>query len=265
MLTYPKIDPVAFHLGPLSVHWYGIMYLAAFASCWFVLSYRIRASERGFTVDQLSDIIFYAAVGIIVGGRLGYMIFYNWEHLIHKPWELFMVWQGGMSFHGGLIGCIVAIWLYGRHIGKTLLSIGDLVAPAVPIGLGLGRIGNFINGELWGRATTMPWGMVFPEADNLPRHPSQLYEFFLEGILLFLVLWIFSKKPKPSGAVSGLFLILYGLLRFIIEFFREPDSQVGYIAFGWLTEGQLLSLPMIIVGMLFLLWAYQRKNLCSNI
>lgn len=265
MLTYPNIDPVAFHLGPFPVHWYGIMYLVAFGGCWVALALRIRTSPRGFTVDQLSDIIFYSALGIIIGGRLGYMIFYNWSHLIHQPWQLFMVWLGGMSFHGGLIGAAVAIAIYGRHIGKTFLEIGDLVTPGVPIGLAAGRIGNFINGELWGRVTDAPWGMVFPSADLLPRHPSQLYEAFLEGIVMFAVLWVFSRQPKPRGAVSGMFLILYGIFRFSVEFFRSPDPQIGYLAFGWFTEGQLLSLPMIFLGVMLFAWAYRGRKLCSNI
>jgi len=265
MLIYPNINPVALQLGPLSVHWYGLMYLLGFIGGWALLAMRIRHSPRGFKVEQLSDILFYAALGIILGGRVGYMLFYHLDEAIHHPWSIFAIWQGGMSFHGGLIGVIVAMWLYARKIGKSLVAMTDLIAPVVPIGLGAGRIGNFINGELWGRVTDLPWGMVFPTGGDMPRHPSQLYEFFLEGVILFLVLWFFSRKERPAGAVSGLFLVLYGIFRFTVEFFREPDIQIGFVAFGWMSKGQLLSIPMIIAGIVMLLWAYRGKTACSNI
>lgn len=266
MLTYPEIDPVAFHLGPLPVHWYGITYLVAFLACWFVLSLRLTHSTfaRGFTKEQLSDILFYGAIGIIIGGRLGYMVFYDFHDLITNPVLLFETWKGGMSFHGGLIGVIIAMWIFAKRSGKHLIDVTDLIAPVVPIGLACGRIGNFINGELWGRVTTMPWGMVFPDSGNLPRHPSQLYEFFLEGISLFLILWFFSNKPRPRYAVSGMFLLFYGLFRFFVEFFREPDAQIGFVAFGWMSKGQLLSLPMIIFGIGLIVYAYKRNTLCNN-
>jgi len=261
MITYPEMNPIAFHIGPLAVHWYGLMYLFGFFGCWGLLVLRIKKSTfpRGFRVEQVSDILFYAALGVILGGRIGYILFYAWPNFVAHPWILFQIWQGGMSFHGGLIGVIIAIWFYARKIGKSLIEITDFIAPVVPIGLGAGRIGNFINGELWGRVTDVPWAMVFPQADLLPRHPSQLYEFLLEGVLLFIILWIFSQKLRPRWAVSGLFLLCYGLFRFVIEFFREPDAQIGYIAWGWLTKGQLLSLPMMIVGILMLVWAYRGK------
>jgi phosphatidylglycerol---prolipoprotein diacylglyceryl transferase len=265
MLNYPKIDPVAIHLGPFAIHWYGLMYLFGLTLAWLLITWRVRHSERGFTVEQVSDILFYGALGIIIGGRVGYMLFYAWSDLIADPLMIFQIWKGGMSFHGGLLGVIFALWLFARKTGKNLVDVTDLMAPVVPVGLGLGRIGNFINGELWGKVTTVPWGMVFPHGGPAPRHPSQLYEFFLEGVVMFAVLWIFSMKPRPRWAVSGLFLILYGVFRFTVEFFREPDPQLGYIAFGWLTQGQALSLPMIIFGFIMMTYAYRSKKQCNSI
>lgn len=262
MIMYPELNPIAFQVGPLAVHWYGLMYLVGFLGGWALLRLRLKRSTfpRGFTKDQLADIVFYSALGVILGGRIGYMLFYVWSDFVANPLSLFQIWHGGMSFHGGLIGVIIALSLYGRKIGKTFLDITDFIPPVAPIGLGAGRIGNFINGELWGRVSDVPWAMVFPGAGSLPRHPSQLYEFLLEGVVLFIILWTFSRKPRPRWAVSGLFLFFYGLFRFVIEFFREPDVQIGYIAWGWLTKGQLLSLPMILVGILMLVWSYRRKS-----
>jgi phosphatidylglycerol:prolipoprotein diacylglycerol transferase len=266
MLNYPSIDPIAFHLGPLAVHWYGIMYLLGFGCCWGVLALRVKAKPQyGFTVEQLSDILFYVALGIILGGRLGYMLFYDFQAVVQNPLQIFKIWQGGMSFHGGLIGVLVAMWYYGYKNNKTLIEITDFIAPSIPIGLAAGRIGNFINGELWGRVTDVPWAMVFPNAGDLPRHPSQLYEFLLEGVVLFIILWLYSSKPRPRAAVSGMFALFYGLFRISVEFFREPDAPIGYLAWGWLTEGQLLSLPLVLVGIILLLWAYRRKKACNNI
>ena len=267
MLIYPQIDPVAFQIGPLSVHWYGLTYLFAFAACWGVLAWRIKHSPfpRGFTTDQLSDIVFYAALGTIIGGRLGYVLFYIWPDFVANPWLLFQVWKGGMSFHGGVLGVFIALWIYARKINKSVFDITDFIVPAVPLGLGAGRLGNFINGELWGRVTDVPWGMVFPHAGSEPRHPSQLYEFGLEGILLFIILWIFSRKTRPRFAVTGLFLMGYATFRFLVEFFREPDFQIGFVAFGWLTKGQLLSIPMFILGAILFSIAYtKRQKKCSN-
>ena len=259
MLTYPAIDPIAFHIGSWPVYWYGLMYLVGFLAGWGLLSLRIRLSPRGINQDQLSDLVFYTALGAIIGGRLGYMIFYDWHVLFSDPLLIFQTWKGGMSFHGGLIGAIAAIYFCTKKLKLSMLALTDLIAPAVPVGLGAGRIGNFINGELWGRVTEAPWGMIFPNAGIYSRHPSQLYEFFLEGIILFLVLWIYSSKPKPLGAVSGLFVLGYGTFRFIIEFFREPDAQIGYLA-GGLTEGQWLSLPMILLGLGVMWWAYKHSE-----
>lgn len=260
MLNYPHINPVAFALGPIAVHWYGIMYLVGFVGAWYLAWLRARRPNSGWSSEQISDLIFYAALGVIVGGRLGYMLFYDFSELLHHPLSLFKIWQGGMSFHGGVLGVLIALWIYSYKIHKSLWELTDFVAPLVPVGLAAGRLGNFINGELWGRVTTMPWGMIFPDAGPLPRHPSQLYEFLLEGVLLFIILWIYSSKPRPRFAVSALFLLCYGFFRFCIEFFRQPDTQIGFVAWGWLTKGQLLSLPMILAGILGLCYVYYKKR-----
>ncbi len=260
MLTYPNINPVAFHVGSFQVYWYGLMYLVGFFAGWGLLSLRLREQARvgraDFTQDQLSDIVFYTAVGAILGGRLGYMLFYDWQTLLSNPLTIFQTWKGGMSFHGGLLGVLVAMVICTRKVKKSFLVLTDLIAPFVPIGLGAGRIGNFINDELWGRVTDVPWAIIFPNGGPEPRHPSQLYEFLLEGVVLFIILQIFIRKPRPVGATSGVFALCYGSFRFFVEFFREPDPQIGYIAFGWLTEGQLLSLPLVLVGVLLLWYAY---------
>lgn len=256
MLIYPEINPIAFKIGPIKVHWYGIMYLIGFAAAWVLAWWRARKPNSGWTITQVADLIFYAALGVIVGGRLGYMLFYDFPHFLQQPLVLFKVWEGGMSFHGGLIGVLIAVWIYSFTTKRSLWDITDFIAPLVPIGLGAGRIGNFINGELWGRVTNVPWGMIFPRAGPLPRHPSQIYESLLEGGLLFIILWWFSAKPKPRFAVSAMFLFCYGCFRFFIEFFRQPDPQLGFIAWGWLTMGQLLSFPMIIIGALALCYIY---------
>ena len=269
MIQYPNINLVAFHIGPFSIFWYGLMYLFSFAVCWGMLALRITRSSfaRGFTLEQLSDIIFYGALGVVIGGRVGYMLFYAWPAFMTHPLSIFKVWQGGMSFHGGFLGVLIALSLYAYKIHKSLVDLTDFVAPVVPIGLAAGRLGNFINGELWGRVTDVPWAMIFPNGGDFPRHPSQLYEFLLEGVVLFVILWFYSQKPRPRWAVSGLFLVCYGLFRFCIEFFRQPDAQIGFIAFGWLTKGQLLSLPMFILGIGMVVWAYagREKKTCSNI
>ncbi len=276
MFTQPNIDPVALDLGqwnlPLigsihpQVHWYGLMYLIAFVGSGLMMHYRARKQAAFTPVQpaQVSDLMFYGALGVILGGRLGYCLFYKPELLMEFSaslpfWGALRFNEGGMSFHGGLLGVLLAIWWYGRKVGASFLQMGDFVAVATPFGLLCGRIGNFINGELWGRVTELPWGVVFRGAGPLPRHPSMLYEAFLEGLLLLLVLWVFSAKQRPLAAVSALFLLGYGAARFAVEFVREPDQHIGFIAFDWLTMGHLLSLPMIIAGLAMLLWAYRRQ------
>ena len=251
MLTYPNIDPVALQLGPISIHWYGIMYMLAFASAWW-LAMR-RAETHGFNKDQVGDIIFNGAIGVVLGGRLGYILFYNFDAFLQNPSMLIRVWEGGMSFHGGLIGVGLALLYTARRHNRSFAELVDFATPIVPLGLGAGRIGNFIGGELWGRPTDLPWGMVFPHVDQLARHPSQLYQFALEGILLFAIVWFYSAKPRASFQVFGVFLIGYGVQRFIVEFARQPDSHLNFVAFDWMTQGQLLSLPMIAIGAFLLL------------
>lgn len=258
MLIYPTINPVAFHIFNWPVYWYGLMYLVGALGGWVLLSLRIRLSPRGFTQDQVSDVIFFGALGAIIGGRIGYVIFYETYTFLTHPWIIFQTWKGGMSFHGGLLGVLVALTWCTKKQHKSLLAMTDFICPVVPIGLGAGRIGNFINGELWGRVTNVSWGMVFPHAGSLLRHPSQLYEFALEGVAMFVILWIYSRKGRPVGAVSGLFAMLYSVFRFSIEFFREPDAPIGYW-FGWLTEGQLLSIPLFFVGIILMRCAYHSK------
>ena len=250
MLTHPHIDPVALHLGPLSIRWYGLMYLVGFV-CFLLLGhYRIRRNPHsGWNTQQLDDLLFYGVLGVILGGRLGYVLFYKPMFYFSQPLDIFKIWEGGMAFHGGFLGVLVAMWLFGRKSGKTFFQVTDFIAPLVPLGLAAGRLGNFINGELWGRVTSAdaPWAMVFPLVDQQPRHPSQLYQFALEGLLLFTVLWIYSAKPRRTGQVSAIFLLGYGLCRFVAEFAREPDNFLGLLALGF-SMGQWLSLPMIAMG-----------------
>lgn len=257
--TYPQIDPVAVALGPLKVHWYGLMYLFGFGVGYLLGCHRAKRADTPLNnKDQVGDMIFYCALGVILGGRIGYVLFYNFDKFLGDPMWAFRVWEGGMAFHGGLLGVFLAMWLYARKVGTTFLQMIDYVGPLVPIALGLGRVGNFIGGELWGRATDVPWAMVFPnDPEQLLRHPSQLYQVFLEGILLFSIVWLYSSKQRPIGAVSGMFLIWYGLFRILVEFVREPDAHIGFIAFGWLTKGQLLSLPMVLAGVALLIYAYK--------
>jgi phosphatidylglycerol---prolipoprotein diacylglyceryl transferase len=259
MLTYPEIDPVAISIGPLAIRWYGLMYLVGFAAGWWLGRRRAARPASGWSPEQVGDLVFYAALGVIIGGRLGYVLFYDFAGLAADPLLILKVWQGGMSFHGGLIGVLLAMWWYGRSLGKGFFEVTDFVAPLAPLGLAAGRIGNFINGELYGRITDAPWGMVFPNAGPLPRHPSQLYEAFLEGFVLFAILWIYSARPRPAMAVSGLFLAGYGVFRFLVEFVREPDAHLGYLAWGWLTMGQVLTLPMILGGAALLVLAYRGR------
>ncbi|MFT0545849.1 prolipoprotein diacylglyceryl transferase [Allopusillimonas ginsengisoli] len=248
MLQYPQIDPIALQLGPIAIHWYGLMYLVGFALVWLLGRWRINQGKTDLTLRDLEDIIFYGVLGVVIGGRLGYVLFYKPGDYLAHPLEILYLWQGGMSFHGGLIGVLVVLFLFARKRKKTFLEIGDFIAPLIPLGLAAGRMGNFINGELWGRATTVPWGMVFPQTgDGIPRHPSQLYEMGLEGFALFALLWWFARKPRPTGQISAVFLMGYGTFRFLVEFTREPDYFLGLLA-GGLSMGQLLSLPMIAIG-----------------
>ncbi|GEA12464.1 prolipoprotein diacylglyceryl transferase [Alteromonas sp. KUL49] len=256
-LVFPSIDPVIFSVGPLSVRWYGMMYLVAFVAAYLLAQKRL--SNTTWTKDQVSDMLFWGFIGVILGGRLGYVFFYQFGMFLDDPLYLFKIWTGGMSFHGGLIGVLVALFWQAKRMGTTFLALGDFVAPLVPIGLGAGRIGNFLNAELWGRTTDVPWAVIFPNAGNEPRHPSQLYEFALEGVVLFVILWMYSAKPRPVGAVGGVFLLGYGSFRFIIEFFREPDAHIGLYQLG-LSQGQLLCLPMILLGLILLLRAYKRDD-----
>ncbi|RRJ83092.1 prolipoprotein diacylglyceryl transferase [Aestuariirhabdus litorea] len=266
MIPYPHIDPVAVAIGPFKVHWYGLMYLVGFVGGWWLGQWRARRSGGLWQAEQVGDLVFYIAMGVILGGRCGYVLFYNFDYFLQDPLWLFAIWEGGMSFHGGLLGVLIAMLLYGRRVGKSFFQLTDFIAPLVPIGLGAGRIGNFIGGELWGRAAEVPWAMVFPRDPlQLARHPSQLYQFALEGVVLFLVLWWFSSRPRPRMAVSGLFLVCYGSFRILVEFFREPDTQLGFIAFDWMTMGQLLSLPMVLVGAALMLWGYRRYPLEAGI
>ena len=259
MMVHPQFDPIALSIGPLAVRWYGLMYLIGFGLFWWVGRSRIARRPAGvWTKKDLDDALFYGILGTILGGRFGYVLFYKLGDYAAEPWRIFYVWEGGMSFHGGMLGVIFAMWLFARVRRQDWLRVTDFIAPLVPLGLGAGRMGNFINAELWGRPTEGPWAMVFPNVDNIPRHPSQLYEFVLEGVVLFLLLWWFSAKPRPRGAVSGLFLTGYGLLRFTVEFTREPDSFLGILALGF-TMGQWLSIPMIVIGLSMIAWAYRTQ------
>jgi len=220
---------------------------------------RAKRPGSGWRPEEIADLLFYGALGVILGGRLGYVLFYNLAYYLEHPVELFYIWSGGMSFHGGLLGVIVAMWLYARRTRRGFFAVADFVALLTPLGLGAGRLGNFINHELWGRVTDVPWGMVFPGAGSLPRHPSQLYEFMLEGVALFIILWMYARRPRPTASVSGLFLLCYGAFRFLVEFAREPDAHLGYLAFDWVTMGQVLSLPMILFGVGLIWWVHRNK------
>lgn len=261
MLIHPQPDPIAFGLGPVQVHWYGLMYLAAFLSAWWLGRTRVRQAWRNWTPAELDDLIFYGALGVILGGRIGYTLFYNFDAFIANPLWIFKLWTGGMSFHGGFLGVMIALALFCRRYNKSYWDVVDFTAPLIPVGLFTGRIGNFINAELPGRAADPDawWSMVYPQIDAVARHPSQLYQAFSEGILLFIIVWFFSWRPRPRYAVSGVFALGYGSFRFITEFFREPDAHIGFVAFDWLTMGQLLSLPLVAVGVFLLVLAYRKR------
>ncbi len=253
MFVYPEIDPIIFSIGFIKIRWYGLMYVIGFVFAWWLARRRCQRADSPVNPGQVDDPIFYAMLGVIIGGRVGYCLVYGWDELISDPLYLFKITDGGMSFHGGLAGVMIAMWWYGRSLGKTIWHILDFVAPLVPIGLGAGRVGNFINGELWGKETDVAWGVLY---NGLVRHPSQLYEAALEGLMLFLILWWYSAKPRPYTAVSALFLILYGVFRFFVEFYRVPDVGLDYLALGWVTMGQILSAPMILVGVVMFGMAY---------
>lgn len=263
MLIYPNIDPIAISLGPLKIRWYGLMYLLGIVLAFLLGMYRAKKDEN-WNYELVSDVIVYCALGVIIGGRLGYFLFWDWNALIKDPLSVFKLWQGGMAFHGGVLGVAIAMWLFCKKTGKTFAEVSDFIVPLIPLGLGAGRLGNFINGELWGRVTNVPWAMVFRHVDMQPRHPSQIYEFLLEGVLLFTILWVYTMKPRPRLAPSGLFLLGYGVFRFVVEFFRAMDPVTDPVAFGWLTMGQLLCLPMIIVGVIMIVYAYKKNDIARS-
>lgn len=275
------IDPIALSLGPVQIHWYGVMYLLGFIAAWWLGRRRIRAGRLpGVSEQGFGDLLFYAMLGVVLGGRVGYVLFYAFGDLLQNPLMLFRIWEGGMSFHGGLLGVMLGVWLWSRRNRTHFMDSMDFIAPLVPVGLGLGRLGNYIGGELWGKPTGGDWGVVFPRTlpteyatlpierlralhaqgalDAFARHPSQLYQAVLEGVVMAALVWWFSSRPRPRYAVGGLFALLYGLFRFLVEFVREPDAHLGYLAFGWLTMGQVLSLPLILLG-LFWLWLSRRQ------
>ncbi|MEI2819588.1 MAG: prolipoprotein diacylglyceryl transferase [Marmoricola sp.] len=251
-MEFPNIDP-SIHIGPLSLHWYGLMYVIGVGVAWWLGRRRARVEGSGWTVSEIDDLAFWVAAGVVAGGRIGYTFIYGWEQIRADPLYILKVWEGGMSFHGGLIGVLVAMWLYARKTNRPFFYVVDWIAPLVPPGLFTGRIGNFINGELWGKTTDLPWGIIFPTGGPDPRHPTMLYEALLEGIVLFTILWIYSASPhRRVGQVSGVFALVYGLIRVAIEFVRVPDAHIGYLAGGWVTMGMVLSLPMIALGIYLL-------------
>ena len=272
MLMHPQIDPVALQLGPLSIHWYGLTYLVGFGLFMWLGALRLKqppyaslSDARSWSRRDVDDILFLGVLGVVLGGRLGYCLFYKPGFYLAHPFEILSVWQGGMSFHGGLIGVIVAMLWFARSRQRPWLEVADFVAPCVPTGLAAGRIGNFINGELWGRVAdpALPWAMVFPGAGDVPRHPSQIYQFLLEGLLLFVLLWWFARRPSARGQVSALFLMGYGVLRFVAEYFREPDQFLGLLALN-LSMGQWLCVPMVLLGVWLWLWAARNNPLSSR-
>jgi len=267
MLSYPNIDPVALDLFGLKIHWYGLMYIAGFSMAYLLGRYRINQGrtqgQNQWTMEEFSDLLFYAMLGVILGGRLGYFLFYQDPSTYLKdPLSLIMVHKGGMAFHGGAIGVITGIWIFCRKYKRSMLEVGDFLVPLVPLGLAFGRIGNFINGELWGRVTSadFPIAMIFPNSDGLPRHPSQLYQATLEGFVLFALLWWYSAKPRPRGTTSGLFLLGYGVARFAVEFFRQPDAHIQFVIGQWGTMGHVLSAPMILGGALMFVYCYKQNK-----
>ena len=262
MLTSPNIDPVAVHIGPIAVHWYGIAYIVGIVLGWWLLQLRAGRGQFDWSRDDVADVVFFAALGAVLGGRIGYILFYNFADYLSEPLSIFAVWRGGMSFHGGVLGFMVALAWFARRRQRAFLAVTDFVVPVVPVGLLFGRVANFVNQELWGAPTSMPWGVVFtnPAAGGIARHPTQLYEAGLEGVVLFLILWTLSRVPRARGLVSGVFLAGYGVFRCSIEFVREPDQHIGYLAGGWLTMGHVLSVPMIVGGLGLVTWALSRND-----
>jgi len=261
MLAYPGFNKIAFQLGPIKVHWYGIMYLLGFASAWWLARRRAATPGSTWKPADVDDLIFFSMLGVILGGRSGYVLFYGLKFWAEDPWYPLRIWDGGMSFHGGLLGVTVALMLFAWRRGRNVADVYDFTAPLPALGLFFGRIGNFINSELWGKTTTVPWGF---EVNGQVHHPSQLYEAALEGLLLFAVLWWFTARPRLRLAPSGLFLVVYGVARSLIEFVRVPDEHIGYLAGGWLTEGQVLSVPMILAGLAMMGWAYRSRTPSGN-
>ncbi len=265
MLVHPQFNPIAIQVGPVAVHWYGLTYLVAFLLFLALASLRVAQpmyAARGWTRRDVEDLLFYGVLGVVLGGRLGYVLFYKPGYYLANPLEVFAVWKGGMAFHGGLLGVIAAMALFARLRGRPFLEVTDLIAPCIPTGLASGRIGNFINGELWGRPAdpSLPWAMLFPQTgDNVPRHPSQLYQFLLEGLLLFVLLWLYARRPRRLGQVSGAFLVGYGIFRFIAEFFREPDNFLGLLSLG-MSMGQWLCVPMVLAGAVIWVIAGRRED-----
>ena len=276
---FHRWDPAALTVAGFSVYWYSLMYLLAFGQFWLLGRLRAARSDSPLTAEQVGDLLFWGVIGVIAGGRLGYVLFYAFGDWLADPLFVFYIRDGGMSFHGGLIGVLTVMLIWGRHLGCGFLRLGDFVAPLIPLGLAFGRFGNFIGGELWGRTTDVPWAVIFPESiqrggrqsellyqqylsgalDEFARHPSQLYQALLEGLALFVLVWLFSRRPRPAGAVGGLFLLGYGVFRFMAEFFREPDADMGFVALEWMTMGQLLSLPMMLLGLGLIVMAYRRS------
>ncbi len=260
MLTYPNIDPIALSLGPLAIRWYGISYLVGFLAAFAWCYYRRYRPITPWTAEDIADLFFYLALGVIFGGTIGYVLFYDPSRILQDPLSLLRFWEPGRSFHGGLLGVLIALLIYCRVTKRKFWAVADYIAPAIPLGLAAGRIGNFLNAELWGRVTDVPWAMVFPGAGPMTRHPSQLYEFVLEGLVLFAILAWYSRKPRVDGSVTGLFGICYGVFRIFVEFFREPDASQGFILGDFLTMGQLLSIPMILIGWTLMQGIYLKKN-----
>lgn len=264
MLIHPAINPVALQLGPVAVHWYGLTYLAAFGLFMLLGARRLRhapyAGDGSWSFRDVEDVLFLGVLGVVLGGRFGYCLFYNPAYYAAHPLEILYAWRGGMSFHGGLIGVILSMVWFAYERKRSFWAVADFVAPCVPTGLACGRVGNFINGELWGRSTDVPWAMVFPhDPAQLPRHPSQLYQLVLEGMLLFTLLWWYSSKPRPRFAVGGLFMLGYGAQRIVVEFFRQPDAQLNFVMFDWMTRGQQLSIVMVLIGIAIMVWAYRKE------